>query len=307
MKRGLDKIFEDDLIRGYLKDILIYVKNDHTLDIEIRENYLNIYYRGGNILRIRKNGHFYQFEFDKKYLSSLLSTSITDLNAYQSKLEWNNYFPKAKQVMDFYFSNNRKEEKEFQQLIVRENNYSSISNGTDYFIIDIEYDNHDNARFDLIAIEWPSESSKRKLSKNYKPKLVIIEMKYGDGALTGKAGMNKHLNDFTIFIKNSKLVSNFKAEMLNIFRQKRSLGLIPCLSATNNSNNVLEFDKEIELAFLLSNHDPASKKLKREITSISKDYVKFIVANFMGYGIYNENIYDKNTFLRKFLILINEI
>jgi len=59
--------------------------------------------------------------------------------------------------------------------VVRENNYSSISNGTDYFIIDIEYDNHAHARFDLVAVEWPSKASHRKLAKDYKPKLVVIE------------------------------------------------------------------------------------------------------------------------------------
>ncbi len=98
---------------------------------------------------------------------------------FKSNQNWNEYFPEAKQVMDIYFSNHMHEEREFQQLAVRENNYSSIANGTDYFIIDIEYDNHKNARFDLIAAEWPSKGSIRKLQKGFKPNLLIIEMKYG--------------------------------------------------------------------------------------------------------------------------------
>jgi len=87
--------------------------------------------------------------------------------------------------MDFYFTKHMKEEREYQHLWVRENNYSSIANSTDYFIADIEYDNHKNARFDIVAIEWLSDASIRKLKNGHNPKLVVIEMKYGDGAFRG--------------------------------------------------------------------------------------------------------------------------
>ncbi len=71
MKRLLSKSFITDLISGKLKEILVYVQRDNTLDIEIRENNVNIYYRGGNVLRIIEKGiSFYEFEFDKNYLSS---------------------------------------------------------------------------------------------------------------------------------------------------------------------------------------------------------------------------------------------
>lgn len=48
-----------------------------------------------------------------------------------------------------------------------------------------------NARFDIVAIEWDSDTSIRKLKKGHKPKLVVIEMKYGDGAFKGSAGISK--------------------------------------------------------------------------------------------------------------------
>ena len=204
-----------------------------------------------------------------------------------------------KQYMDFYFSGNKKEEREYQQLVVRENNYSSIANGTDYFIIDIEYDNHANARFDLVAVEWPSLASHRKLSKEFKPKLVVIEMKYGDRALSGTAGMKKHLDDFNLFISDSSAVLDFKSEMISIFSQKRELGLIPCLSSEENSNPIKEFADDIELAFIIANHDPASTKLKTELSSCGAISAKFITSNFMGYGIYKESIFDIKEFYNK--------
>jgi len=46
-------------------------------------------------------------------------------------------------------------------------------------------------------------------------------MKYGDGALTGTAGMKKHLSDFNLFIK-SPAFAIFKKEMLDMFSQKEN-------------------------------------------------------------------------------------
>jgi len=198
--------------------------------------------------------------------------------------------------MDFYFTQNPKLEREFQQVVVRENNYSTLSNGTDYFIVDIEYDNHANARFDLVVIEWPSQASKRKLSKNFKPRLVVIEMKYGDHALAGDASLEKHYRDFNLFISDSSALKDFKEEMGLVFEQKRELGLIPCLSSTKNSYKILAFDDTVELAFLLANHDPESTKLNTQISSLANFPVKFFVSNFMGYGIYNHSIQDTTQF-----------
>ena len=51
--------------------------------------------------------------------------------------------PIHKHDMDIYFSQNNKLEREYQQLIERENNYSGdVSHNTDYFILDIEYVNY---------------------------------------------------------------------------------------------------------------------------------------------------------------------
>lgn len=305
--RILDKDFEKDLLEGKLKDLLNYVKSDNTLDLEIRENYINIYYLGGNILKVIKVNSSYNFSFNYNYLKSVPFIQEATIKQYKKDKEWNDYFPIAKQAMDFYFSKSLKEEREFQQLVVRENNYSTIANSTDYFVIDIEYDNQDNARFDIIACEWPSIASNRKLQKNFKPKLVIIEMKYGDGALTGSSGMKKHCDDFNNFTSNTTTLSNFKSEMLSLLKQKRKLGLIPCLSENNNKNEIIEFDNSIELIFLITNHDPASSVLKTEINALTTSKIKFITSNFMGYGLYNQNVFDLNQFLTRFPQQIYEI
>lgn len=301
--RGLSAFFYNELKGGALKPLLDYVLADNTLDLEIRNNYINVYYRGGNILDVKVKKSIFQFHFEDKYLKKHPFILSSTLNKYKALLDWNNFFPIAKQAMDFYFTKTMKQEREFQQLVVRENNNSSIANGTDYFIIDIEYDNHANARFDLIAIEWQSDRTYRKLSKNVKPpKLVVIEMKYGDGSFKGSAGIHKHITDFDTFKSKPTEVKDFKEEMLFVFKQKRDLGLIPCLSGADktNANAVKEFDSEIEMIFLIANHNPASKILLNELSILRNPNCKFITSNFMGYGLYIENAFDYHTFAERY-------
>ena len=55
--------------------------------------------------------------------------------------------------MDYHFSVKWKLEREFQQLVARENNRSAISNQTEYFITDIELAD-EQSRFDMLALKW---------------------------------------------------------------------------------------------------------------------------------------------------------
>lgn len=56
--RKISSNFLNDLANesGQLNPILKRVQKDHTLLLAIRENTINIYYRGGNILRLREQG-----------------------------------------------------------------------------------------------------------------------------------------------------------------------------------------------------------------------------------------------------------
>ena len=301
MSRQLSSTFISDLQNGLLRELLEYVRRDDTLDIEIRNNYINIYYRGGNALKVSETGTGkYTYHFENRYLGEVPFIPGKTIDSLKSQSDWYEYFPRVKQAMDFYFNAHPKEEREYQQLVVRENNYSGIANSTDYFIVDIEYDNHKNARFDIVAIEWESEATSRKLQKGYKPRLVVIEMKYGDGALKGSAGLQKHIDDFDQFIVSNPDIISFKEEMLEVFRQKRQLGLIPCLSGTKNSNDIIQFAEDIEMMFLLAGHDPESSILQSELKSLNNKRTKFITSNYTGYGLYKENVFEGVQFSMRF-------
>ncbi|MDP8211091.1 MAG: hypothetical protein RAO94_08960 [Candidatus Stygibacter australis] len=301
MARGLSKKFMDELLSGTLKELLEFVQRDDTLDLEIRREEVHIYYRGGKILGLKPKKTGYTLTFDNKYLKALTSNSkITEgmLNYSRENHEWEKYFAYTKCVIDMYFNIKGRYEREFQQVVARVNNYSKISNSTDYFIIDIEYANGAGARFDIVALEWVATTSSRKKPDNCR--LVVFEMKYGDGALTKKAGIEDHLRKFEKFIINKSKVSSFKTEMLHVFKQKRELGLV-IFGKNGNSNEVKKVEEEIDFAFIIANHQPASLKLKREIGIAAQDYdFKLIIANFMGYGLYKECLYSLEDFLVKF-------
>ena len=292
--RQLNSDFILALKSGSLSSILEIVHKDPTLDLNIRNNYINIYYRGGNILKITLDkARGYLFHFDKKYCIDSKSTSSSVLVSLCTKGDWFHYFPLAKQVMDFYLAKHPKEEREYAQLVVRDNNYSKVSNSTDYFIIDYEYDNHHGARFDLVSVEWPSKTTIRRNPRKNKPKLVVMEMKYADGALKGTAGMIKHVGDFLTFLSRSIDVSSFRKEMLILFKQKRELGLIR-FGKKGNSNSIDDFGENIDFVFLLANHDPNKSVLNETVTAINTRLpgfeVKIIRSNFLGYGLYRENL-----------------
>ena len=43
-----------DLSAGYLKPVLDRVKSDQTLMLAIRDGYINVYYRGGSLLKLEE-------------------------------------------------------------------------------------------------------------------------------------------------------------------------------------------------------------------------------------------------------------
>ena len=67
---------------GILHPLLTRVKKDHTLMLAIRAGYINIYYRGGNIVKIveQDKNNFCTF-FDEKY-------NLTGKSIYDFQLEY---------------------------------------------------------------------------------------------------------------------------------------------------------------------------------------------------------------------------
>lgn len=307
--KTLDQKFMNDLKNadGLLHPILDRVISDHTLLLSIRGNYINIYYRGGNILRVEKSGDRYTSFFDPKYNKNAESALDLPLhiNHQDDARKWVESFQSLKLMMDFYFSRICKSEREFQQLVARENNDSTISNESEYFIADIECSDSDlKAKFDMLAIKWLA--NQRKNGSNCKA--ALVEMKYGDGALDGKSGVMKHIKDIATLIEDKKCYGELLSTMETKFDQLDRLGLLRFNHCTNGTKVKLDVKAPPEVIFILANHNPRSTKLKTllvdsddVIKTQSKSFdLKFFVSSFVGYGLHSKRLLGLDEF-RKLL------
>lgn len=298
--RKLSNTFIQDLTTGYLQELLHFIQADQTLCLCIRKNYINIYYRGGNLFRLSETQKAYVGTFDSKYFKSSPSWIVRTLPS--SKIQnavdlqkWLQIFPRLKQTIDFFLGNTTsKEEREFQQLILRDNNFGNQASSTDFFICDIEY-TCSVGRFDMIGVQWSSTSSSRKNRDGHR--LIFIEVKSGDNSLTGSSGLHSHISDMNKFLKSPKDVENLKEEMCSLFAQQHHLGLI------HNTHSLEGFGTQLPLYLVvLINHDPASSVLKRECTRLPPlkgAELAFIEGNFLGYGLFEERLHNLTHFIGK--------
>src|SRR5207248_1385959 len=187
------------------------------------------------------------------------------------------------------------EEREVQQSIARDNNVGGIARATDYYVCDIEYAN-EHGRFDMIAVHWPSEPATRKSGTNRR--LVLAEVKYGDRALSGTAGLHKHITDVNEHLANPANVAALKDEMVRVFNQKRELGLIKC------ERDLVSFNAEKpQLLLVLVNHDPGKSQLRELLGDLPHSPhadVRIATGCLLGYGLFDQAVLAPEEAMERF-------
>jgi len=272
------------LLDGELTCFLDAVKSDNTLCLCIRGDYINIYYRGGNLLKIEEQQKQYKFSFNLGY-TQRYREKIGAL-APNDYIGWYENIPFIKSEMDTWFSKNPKPEREFQQVILRENNFISTAEHTNYRIADIEYKNNEiGCCFDMLALKYTG--------KGDSARLAYIEVKYGHKALSGDSGLQKHFVDMHRFLSNSDMRQLAFNDAQTTFDQLKDLGLIKYVKKFPSLSN----DKAPEFILALANL-PSSNNYLRRIAPIirSNEYqqlkelcdVKIAHSSFMGYGLYSD-------------------
>ena len=296
--RTLNDVFLKDLKEGKLFPLTEAVKSDSSLCLELRGNYVNVYYRGGNLMKVTQTGNEYKTFFDKSYFKARLPPTPPEEN--EGIYAWLDAMPKLKQAIDRWLGGHKrgrkKDEREFQQILLRDNNFGRIARNTDYYICDIEYQIKHERRFDLIAVHWPSDRAIRKQSNDRR--LVFVEMKYGDGALDGSSGLCKHIGDVNNYLYDQTTVDNLKQDMVGVFNQKRALGLIDCGKDLSTFSN----EKPI-LLLVFANHDPEKSKLRDLLGCLPESpHAELLVAtsSFMGYGLYEQGVHKIDEARRRF-------
>jgi len=286
MPRGLSPPFLSDLATGLLEPLLRRVKADPTLCLELRENYINVYYRGGNLLKLEQTRAGYAASFDDNYFRGAirpligLPPVVRSLGDIES---WLKDLPLLKNAIDLFKKHSV--EREVQQLLVAANNHWGVARATDYYICDIEYASG-FGRFDFVGVHWPSSPSKRKQQTGRR--LVLGEVKYGDGALEGTAGLHSHVKNTNDFLDDPQRVAALKAEMIEVFNQKMKLELLKC------GKKLIGFsDQKPLLLLVLANHDPEKSalcKLLGTLPPCPNADVRVASACLMGYGLFDPAI-----------------
>lgn len=309
MPRTISPTFMADLKEGVLSSLVQAVRFDDTLMLAIRDGYINVYYRGGSIMHLEAASAAqsrYSAVFDSKYITVPSLSLLHDLpRMVSTQLEaerWVLKIPMLKQAVDRYHAcNKRRAEREFQQLVVWENNRSSVANDSEYFITDIEFaDRRLGARLDMLGVKWLA--SDRKMARRCSP--VLIEMKYGDDSIAGKSGIIKHYNDVMAMISRDEFLSSINGTINSQFHQLDELGLIDFKrSRLFKGINVSGVP---ELIFVFSNHNPRSLVLINELellkglvkNSQGELSVRFFVSTFTGYAMHDTSMMNIDQFLQ---------
>ena len=286
MRKLNDKFWKDLKEGGRLVRLTDAVKSDSSLCLELRGDYVKVYYRGGKLIEVTQTADGHRFSFDTNYFKVGGRTTLPDRR--EGVDAWLDVFPKLKHAIDRWLGKYKRDEREFQQILVRDNNFGTVAKSTDYYICDIEYQiARRRGRFDLIAVHWPSRSATRKQPKCQR--LVFVEMKYGDDALKGSAGLCKHIRDVNSYLCNPTRVDNLKKDMVEVFNQKRDLGLIKCEKDLSTFSN-----KKPRMLLVFANHDPESRRLHHVLGCLPESpHAELCVAtaSFMGYGLYDQGVH----------------
>ena len=288
------KEFLRKLTQGKYKDIIEYAsQRENELDVQIRDNYLNIYYRGGNLLRVHPR-HFYFDEFyfhrgakDRRKTHLLKSDKTEDkelVTSYQGKRDemlsilqnegMAAYCVQMKGIMDKWEEDLHTigishDEKNEQQLISMNNR-----GNTDYTVIDLEYSVSTSSnfhyegnltktapRFDIIAVDKTGQ-------------LVVIELKTGLGAIQNSSGIRAHKYCFDHSIGRDQK-GEFMQEMIDLLDQKKSFHLI-------DENVQIDKDKKPQFLFAFSEKVPGE--------NLYEEFVKACRAiNYTDKIIYLDN------------------
>src|SRR5690242_9911479 len=237
--RKISQTFIDCLKSGFLSEITEYVRRDHDLNLEIRDNYINIYYKGNSLLKLTEAGSrlYYKAEIHRKFLEDL----TIPLEFTKSSLpEFMKAVPHLKENIGRY--GQRSLELEYEQMLIHANNFEPRNN-TEYFIVDRQYSVKEG-RFDLTGAYW----SRRGRQKNREASVCLMEIKF---ALNSDIQLvHEQLARYYEPIRNN--AAQIAEEMEGILQQKLALKLYDQPSEQLNAMKTLTFSRDIrDFQFIL--------------------------------------------------------
>lgn len=277
--RKLSENFIDNLKNGFLSPITQEVINDKDLDLQIRDNYLNIYFKGNSILKLSEAPNFkYKVDIHQKFR---LGTNIP--NFIKNRVD-TDLFLKAVPILKANILKNTKSslEVEYEQLIIRANNQEKRNN-SEYFIVDRQYA-IDNERFDLLGVYW--DRNLRRRNQTIIP--CLMEVKFALNTDIREA----HKQLLRYYEKIQKNMAKLSQELETMFRQKLQLGIYMQDPNRLEAMKTLKVSNDLNLfqfILILVDYNPYSSLLNLEPLS-TLPFSNQIKIFFSGFSMWSKNI-----------------
>ncbi len=244
------------LVNGKLKEMLEVVKHDEDLVLHLRNDYINIYYRSGNVAKVNSensvtiNENYFISKEEEDYCrvkSKRTKADVINRKALISRRdtltrlfkdgEYKEYFVRMKDTMKKYWHYQdmlEEDEGDVQQKLCSSNKYDSKD--SNFTIIDLEHEVSIKADFSYKGTTpFPVKKGKKKENPRFDVvavrksdgQLFVLELKKGGKALEGPSGMHDHVDSFLHTIKETaEAEKSFVEEMEYVLMQKQILGLV---------------------------------------------------------------------------------
>ncbi|MEA1919889.1 MAG: hypothetical protein U9N52_08625 [Campylobacterota bacterium] len=292
MERSLNDNFMNDLKHGILINLLERVIKDSTIDLQMRGDSIDIYYRGGVILHLVQNTDTYNATINPKYFGEEPVVQFENkIKTKEDIQDWIKKVPVIKQARDFHYGKNNAAERDFMQLTVRSNSYEKEIKEGNIIITDVEYNYI--GKIDLLGLILNKNNQ-----KSLETEFAFIEGKYATSSVSGDSDLIKHLSDIQKFVSNhANEFDSLKKNTKKIFKQKMDLGLYNFEYKHNNKELNIKNDKP-KFIILLADYKMNGKNLFNVIDSIKEiDYdsldIKFAISSLMGYRLYKDCLFTK--------------
>jgi hypothetical protein len=247
--RELSDAFMDTLISGFLLPLRQRVIQDKDLDLQIRENYINIYFKGNSLLKlIEATGNRFRPEIHPKFLAGLAVPDFFDEDTIR---EFLGHIPAIKESIILLGASSL--EVEYEQLFIRANN-NEPRNNSEYFIVDRQLTMPGRDRIDLSAIYWKRDGRKR--GQAVPP--CFMELKFALN--TDIQEVHNQLERYHSAV--SERAEQVALETETVFRQKLDLGLFDQPSDRVKAMKTLRVTRnpdEFRYVLVLVDYNPYSK------------------------------------------------
>ena len=272
---------------GFFSALTQKVIADRDLDLQIRQDYLNIYFKGNSLLKLTEKGRGnYEVYIHRKITGPL---KIRDIVDKQSAQEFLSQIPQLKE--NIVQNGKASLEIEYEQLISRANNLERRTN-SEYFVIDRQYSVNER-RFDLVGIFWDRNGRK----KHQEVPLWFMEI---------KVALNQDIKDVHNQLSRyhssiSQRPKELAVEFEIIFKQKVELGLYDQEKNRIEALKTLKFSEDVEqfqFILFLVDYNPNSIQFNLD-KLLNLPFAKQIRVFCGGFAMWQQNTIPIDDYGRK--------